>query len=215
MKFNIKIVIIMLSAFFSINAVAVPVKLNYSLFFGYMKTMYKLEYQEVETAFFLVDKQSAQPCDIKVAEIVVDEKREPIEFKGGRLLPFFSEDHRKDGAMIEVETVDGKACDLQVTLMANASQLNDINVEKLILISTQLEEVYRKNAGMIGKYFLPTYEGLRFKLATPLTVDTVLAQGFQLAKNGDLLISNKVLQASKKDTLFNYDVSRITPWIGK
>ncbi|WP_028866576.1 DUF2987 domain-containing protein [Psychromonas hadalis] len=216
MKFNIRIVIIMLSVFFSLNAVATPVKLNYSLFFGYMKTLYKLDYQQVTTAFYLVDRESGGVCLLDKVEIVVDNKREKIEFeKKGRLLPFFSENHRKDGAMIEVETANNQLCDLQVTLMAKTSQLQNINFEKLTVITTQLEGVLRKNAGMVGKYFLPAYEGLRFKLAVPIEEGTALAQGYQFAQNGDLLISNKILQASKKEALLNYNVLRITPWIGK
>ncbi|MFT7053025.1 MAG: hypothetical protein ACJAU1_000576, partial [Psychromonas sp.] len=60
------------------SVLATPLKLNYSLFFGYMKTIYKLDYEYVTTAFYLQDKDSQQACLIKNAQIVVDQKREPI-----------------------------------------------------------------------------------------------------------------------------------------
>lgn len=210
-----RILILLLSVFFTQNVIAStsPLKLNYSLFFGYMKTMYKLDYQHVTTAFYLVDRQSGENCIIEQAEIVVDDKREKIEFeKQGRLLPFFSDQHRKDGAMIEVQTLSNQLCDLQVTIMAKESELQNISFEKLLLINQELEGVLRKNAGMIGKYFLPTYSGLRFKLTEPVST---LEKGYAVANNGDLLLSNALLQSIEPSTLLPYNVSRITPWIGK
>lgn len=211
-----RILILVLSVFFTQNVMASTLKLNYSLFFSYMKTMYKLDYEHVTTAFYLVNKKSADNCIIEQAEIVVDEKREQVEFeKQGRLLPFYSDQHRKDGAMIEVKTLNNQHCDLRVTIMAKESELKEINFGKLVVINQQLEGVLRKNAGMIGRYFLPTYSGLRFKLITPIENEAELLQGYSLAKNGDLLINNETLQATEPSKLLNYTVSRITPWIGK
>ncbi|GLS90223.1 hypothetical protein GCM10007916_12900 [Psychromonas marina] len=209
-----RITLLLLSLLVSQNVFSSTLKLNYSLFFGYMKTMYKLDYQDVTTAFYLVEPKTGNQCVIDQAEMVVDNKREPIDFQPqGRLLPFYSDQHRKDGAMIEVETVLDQACALQVTLMAKESQLNALTFGKLAAISEQLEGVLRKNAGMIGKYFLPTYQGLRFKLAYPIEATSALPDGHQLASNGDLLIANDTLQSMPADELFSYKVLRITPWI--
>jgi len=210
-----KILILLISVLFTQTVTAETLKLNYSLFFSYMKTMYKLDYQHVTTAFYLVEQSSKGVCEIDKAEAVVDDKRDAIEFeKNGRLLPFYSDEHRKDGAMIEVETVEDKSCALQVTLMAKESELNNITFEKLSLVTTELEGVLRKNAGMIGKYFLPSYKGLRFKLIHPLD-ETTLPSGYSLANNGDLLISNDVIKSSKASQVLAYQTIRITPWIGK
>lgn len=207
---------LLLSLLLSQNCFASTLRLDYSLFFGYMKTMYKLDYQDVTTAFYLVDPTTGENCAIENAEIVVDNRREKIDFQQqGRLLPFYSDDHRKDGATIQVKTVVAKACALQVTLMAKEAQLNNLSFEKLSSISTQLEALLRKNAGMIGKYFLPTYQGLRFKLAYPIEDNSLLKAGYQLAKNGDLLINNESLQTTEPSTLLPYKVLRITPWIVK
>lgn len=210
-----RILILLISLAFTHTVTANTLKLNYSLFFGYMKTMYKLDLQHVTTAFYLVDPSSNGVCEINKVEAVVDEQRDPIEFeKNGRLFPFYSNEHRKDGAMIEVETVAHKACALQVTLMAKKATLNNISFGKLALITTELEAVLHKNAGMIGKYFLPSYEGLRFKLANPIK-QTTLPVGYSLAKNGDLLISNDAIKSAKSSQILAYKAVRITPWIGK
>ena len=211
-----RITLLLLSLLVSQSALSATHKLNYSLFFGYMKTMYKLDYQDVTTAFYLVKPETGENCAINEAEIVVDNRREKIDFQQqGRLLPFYSDEHRKDGAMIEVNTVVEQGCALQVTLMAKEELLNSLTFGKLTAISEQLEGVLRKNAGMIGKYFLPTYQGLRFKLTEPMTDKSGLKEGYQLASNGDLLITNEALQTNDIDGLFSYKALRITPWIKK
>jgi len=200
---------------------ALPLTLNYSLFFGYMKTEYKLQYDLVTTAFYLRDKKSGAVCLIKQAEIVVDQKREPIQFeKEGRLLPFFSEGHNKDGALIEVELLAGQAdyqCDLQVTLMANELQLDNLSLPRLALISEQLEGLLKKNAGMIGQYFLPAFTGLRLQLAAPLTAGQlkVLDKRITVAKNGALLLANERLKGVAVEGLGELNVVRITPWLSR
>jgi len=211
-----RIFILILSVLFSQHVIASTLKLNYSLFFGYMKTMYKLDYQHVTTGFYLVEQSSGNKCLIEKAEIVVDDKREKIEFENqGRLMPFYSDQHRKDGAMIEVQTVNNQVCALQVTLMAKGEELSLLPFKKLALISTQLEGVLRKNAGMVGKYFLPTFSGLRFRLANPLDANFVLPSGYSFANNGDLLVNNETLITTSPSKLFPLEVSRITPWIEK
>ncbi|WP_415226300.1 DUF2987 domain-containing protein [Psychromonas sp.] len=200
---------------------ASPLTLNYSLFFGYMKTEYKLQYEHVTNAFYLRDKKTGAACLIKQALIVVDQKREPIKFeKEGRLLPFFSDQHRKDGAMIEVELLKGQTdfqCDLQVTLMAKELELDNLSLPRLALISEQLEGLLKKNAGMVGKYFLPTFSGVRLKLAEPLSALQLSALDKQIgiAENGDLLLANSFLKESKLDNLDEFKVARITPWLVK
>ncbi|MEI6897911.1 MAG: DUF2987 domain-containing protein [Psychromonas sp.] len=207
---------LLLSLLISQNTFASTLKLDYSLFFGYMKTMYKLDYPDVTTAFYLVDPTTGNNCTIESAEIVVDNVREKIDFQAqGRLLPFYSNDHRKDGATLQVKTSTVQSCALQVTIMVKESHLTSLNVEKLTTISAQLEGLLRKNAGMIGKYFLPTFQGLRFKLASPMAPTEQLDPNYQLANNGDLLITNEVLQGTKPSTLLPYKVLRITPWIVK
>lgn len=213
------LLLILLSA--ANTAFASPLALNYSLFFGYMKTEYKLQYDYVTTAFYLRDKNTGAACFIKQASIVVDQKRDKMKFeKEGRLLPFFSDEHRKDGAMIEVELLDGQddyQCDLQVTLMAKELQLDNLSLPRLALISEQLEGLLKKNAGMVGKYFLPTFSGVRLQLAKPLTLVQLNALDKQIivAKNGDLLLSNERLKGARLEVLGELKVARITPWLSK
>ncbi|ABM03225.1 hypothetical protein Ping_1408 [Psychromonas ingrahamii 37] len=201
------------------SVLASPLKLNYSLFFGYMKTIYKLDYEYVTTAFYLQDKDSGQACLIKNAQIVVDQKREPITFTTqGQLLPFYSQQHRKDGAMIEVELLAGQEnyqCDLQVTLMAKEFESVQLSDPKLALISEQLEGILKKNAGMIGKYFLPTFSGVRLQLTEPLSKQqlSALPKQVNLSENGDLLISNVLLNSDLTDSTVLLKIDRITPWI--
>jgi len=201
------------------SVLASPLKLNYSLFFGYMKTNYKLDYEYVTTAFYLRDKDSGQACLIKNAQIVVDQKREPITFtEQGQLLPFYSDQHRKDGAMIEVELLagqEGYQCDLQVTIMAKAAESVQLSDPKLALISAQLEGILKKNAGMIGKYFLPEFSGIRLQLSEKLSEQqlSVLPEQVHFASNGDLLISNALLKTGLTDSDLVLKIDRITPWI--
>jgi len=201
------------------SVLASPLKLNYSLFFGYMKTIYKLDYEYVTTAFYLQDKHSQNACLIKNAQIVVDQKREPITFTAqGQLLPFYSDQHRKDGAMIEVELLPGQEsyqCDLQVTIMAKAAESVQLSDPKLALISAQLEGILKKNAGMIGKYFLPAFSGIRLQLSEKLSEQqlSVLPRQVRFASNGDLLISNALLNSGLTDSELVLKIDRITPWI--
>lgn len=210
-----RIILLFITLLFSQQSIANTLKLDYSVFFGYMKTLYKLDYEDVTSAFYLLDPASGEHCTIVSAEMVVDNKREKIDFQTqGRLLPFFSEQHRKDGANIEVNSVN-EHCALQITPMVKESKLSQLTAGKLLSMSAQLEGVLRKNAGMIGRYFLPTYQGVRFKLVTPLTQSDPLADGMQLASNGDLLISNQLLASLPADQRIDYQVSRITPWMIK
>ena len=201
------------------NAFASDLKLNYSLFFGYMKTLYKLDYAHVTTAFYLVDKETKLPCRITNAEMVVDAKREKIDFDEiGRLRPFFSDQHRKDGAMIEVSLLTpavNQQCDLNVTLMAKESELNALSYAKMTLISAELEGVLRKNAGMIAKYFLPTFEGIRLAPMATLTEAQInqLDKRINIDAKGNVLITNEVLNSAPQNSLLSFDVKRITPWI--
>jgi len=211
-----RILLLLLALFISQHSYAATLKLNYSLFFGYMKTIYKLDYQDVTTAFYLIDTATGAHCSIENAEIVVDNKREKIDFqRTGRLLPFYSDEHRKDGAMIEVETVTAENCALQVTPMVKEGHLEALNFARLAAMSTQLEGVLQKNAGMIGKYFLPTFQGLRFKLMAPIDANSTLDEGYQRASNGDLLVSNTVLKNGTAEKQLLYKVERITPWLVK
>ncbi|MGB5445076.1 MAG: DUF2987 domain-containing protein [Psychromonas sp.] len=201
------------------SAFSASLKLDYSLFFGYMKTLNKLDYEYVTTAFFLHDKHSGNACLIKDAYLVVDQQRDPIQIgEQGRLLPFYSDQHRQDGAHVEVELLAGQEnyqCDLQVTIMAKPSQLGQLSYPKLAIISAQLEGVLKKNAGMIGKYFLPHFSGVRLKLGKPLSEQQLsnLSEQVSVAENGDLLIANAFLQSQTQDNDLGLNVVRITPWL--
>lgn len=201
--------------FISSSLLAAPLQLNYSLFFGYMKTLYKLELDHVTTAFYLRDKNSGLPCLIKQATVVVDEKYDPIKFaQEGRLLPFFSDQHRKDGAFIEVELLKPQQCSLQVTLMAKESELENVSTQGLLLISAELESLLKKNAGMIGQYFLPEFKGVRLQLNEALSMQQIRALDKQIktANNGDLLVSREWLIETNNKVL-PYQLKRITPWL--
>lgn len=201
------------------SAFSAPLKLDYSLFFGYMKTLYKLDYEHVTTAFYLRDKQSQNACLIKDAYLVVDQKRDPIKVGiQGRLLPFISQQHRKDGADIEVELLPGQEnykCDLQVTIMAKEAELAQLSYSKIALISAELEGILKKNAGMIGKYFLPPFSGVRLQLSKPLSELQLssLPEQIIIAKNTDLLVPNVLLNTDVKEQNLDFSVARITPWI--
>jgi hypothetical protein len=198
---------------------ASTIKLNYSVFFSYMKTMYKLDYPYVTTAFYLVDSDNQNLCHINNAEIVVEEVNEPILFQPeGRLLPFYSDQHRQDGAVLVVDLDDGKtlsSCNLQITVMAKERELANLNEQKLGAIAEQLEGVLKKNAGMIGKYFLPEFAGVRLTPTSPLTESQLKALGDQVSKasNGDLLLKKDAFDIINKINELNLLLKRITPWM--
>lgn len=208
-----------ISLLFASNVCAADLKLNYSLFFGYMKTLYKLNYNYVTTAFYLTDKKSKQPCRIKNAVIVVDDSRQKINFdKIGRLRPLLSQKFYQAGAMIEISLLKprlNKECDLNVTLMAKESELNKLSYGKMKIISSELDGLLRKNAGMIGQYFLPPFEGLILVPAQVLTKTQMsqLDTRIKIDKRGNLLISNKTLNALDQKKLLHVSVTKITPWI--
>ena len=198
---------------------ASTIKLNYSVFYGYMKTMYKLDYQYVTTAFYLVNRDDKRLCKINNAEIQVEERRDPILFQSlGRLMPFYSDQHRKDGGVLVVDIDDGKtisSCDLQIKTMAKERELAILDKVKLMKISEQLEGVLKKNAGMIGKYFLPKFSGVRLQFSQPLNTQQVASLGHvvRVANNGELLIDNDSLGIINKINELNLTVTRITPWM--
>ncbi|WP_298940175.1 DUF2987 domain-containing protein [uncultured Psychromonas sp.] len=210
------VVTLMLFASFS---QASTIKLNYSVFFSYMKTMYKLDYPYVTTAFYLVDSDNQRLCHINNAEIVVEEVNEPILFQPeGRLLPFYSDQHRQDGAVLVVDLDDGKtlsSCNLQITVMAKERELANLNEQKLDAIAEQLEGVLKKNAGMIGKYFLPEFAGVRLTPTSTLTESQLKALGDQvsMASNGDLLLKKDAFNIINKINELNLLLKRITPWM--
>lgn len=210
------VVTLMLFASFS---QASTIKLNYSVFFSYMKTMYKLDYPYVTTAFYLVDSDNQRLCHINNAEIVVEEVNEPILFQPeGRLLPFYSDQHRQDGAVLVVDLDDGKtlsSCNLQITVMAKERELANLNEQKLDAIADQLEGVLKKNAGMIGKYFLPEFAGVRLTPTSPLTESQLKALGDQvsMASNGDLLLKKDAFNIINKINELNLLLKRISPWM--
>ncbi|TEW54349.1 DUF2987 domain-containing protein [Psychromonas sp. RZ22] len=215
MRLLLIITLILSSSF----AQASTIKLNYSVFFGYMKTMYKLDYQYVTTAFYLVDRNDKNLCAINNAQMQVERRFEPILFEPeGRLLPYYSDQDRKDGGMLVVDINDGKnvsSCDLQITVMAKERELADLNEQKLILISEQLEGVLKKNAGMIGKYFLPTYAGVRLQLSDTLNASQRTALGDLVSPINDkqILLHNDNLAVINKINELNLTVVRITPWM--
>lgn len=210
------IIILMLLAPFS---QASTISLNYSVFFSYMKTMYKLDYPYVMTAFYLIDSENNQQCQIKNAQIQVESVLEPILFiPEGQLLPFYSDQHRQDGAVIVVELDDQKlvsSCNLQITVMAKASELFMLDEQKLTAISEQLEGVLNKNAGMIGKYFLPEYAGVRLQLKHAISDTQLSALGDEVsvASNGDLLLKKNSFAAINKIVELDLKLTRITPWM--
>jgi len=198
---------------------ASTVKLNYSVFFGYMKTLYKLDYDYVTTAFYLVDRDLHRPCIINNAQIQVDEVREPILFQtNGRLLPFYSDKHRQDGGMLIIDIKDNKTvsrCDLQVTVMAKERELAQLTPTTLTAINDQLEGVIRKNAGMIGKYFLPPFQGMRLHLRTPLTdkQQAALSSITWTQDKQQILLTSKDVDKIQQLNELNIVITRITPWL--
>ena len=216
MRLALVITLLLLSPF----SQASTVKLNYSLFFDYMKTMYKLDYEYVTTAFYLVDHLDKTQCTINNAQIQVEDNIEPILFQStGRLLPFYSDQHRKDGGVLVIDIDDNKAvssCDLQVTVMAKEKELDDLTPTKLTVISEQLEGVLKKNAGMIGKYFLPTFSGVRLQLAQPLNDKQLAALSkARVIDNEQLLLNNGDFEEITKINELDISIVRITPWLTK
>jgi hypothetical protein len=198
---------------------ASTVKLNYGVFFSYMKTMYKLDYPYVTTAFYLVNKNNQQLCQINNAQIQVDDVLQPILFMPeGQLLPFYSDQHRQDGAILVVDIADNKQvsdCNLQITVMGKPSELTFLDQQKLTAMSEQLEGVLVKNAGMIGRYFLPEYAGVRLQLSQPLTQAqlSTLDNQVTLANNGDLLLKKDAFAIIDKMNELDLKLIRITPWM--
>ena len=198
---------------------ASTVKLNYSVFFDYMKTLYKLDYDYVTTAFYLIDREQHKACIINNAQIQVDDLREPILFQtNGRLLPFYSDKHRQDGGVLVIDINDNKtvsSCDLQVTVMAKERELAHLTPAKLSRISEQLEGVIKKNAGMIGKYFLPPFMGVRLHLGKPLTEQqyTALASMTFSQDRQQILLASASVEKIQQLNELNINITRITPWL--
>jgi hypothetical protein len=218
-KINVRLLIITLLMILSPGSQASTVKLNYGVFFSYMKTMYKLDYPYVTTAFYLVNKNNQQLCQINNAQIQVDDVLQPILFMPeGQLLPFYSDQHRQDGAILVVDIADNKQvsdCNLQITVMGKASELTLLDQQKLTAMSEQLEGVLVKNAGMIGRYFLPEYAGVRLQLSQPLTQAqlSTLDNQVTLANNGDLLLKKDAFAIIDKMNELDLKLIRITPWM--
>ena len=216
MRLLLVITLLLLSPF----SQASTVKLSYSVFFDYMKTMYKLDYEYVTTAFYLIDHNGNTQCTIKNVQIQVDENFEPILFQStGRLLPFYSDQHRKDGGMLIIDIDDNKtvsSCDLQVTVMAKEKELDDLTPTKLTVISEQLAGVLKKNAGMIGKYFLPTFSGVRLQLAQALNAEQAAALSkITMTDDKQLLLNNNDFEKITKINELDISIVRITPWLTK
>lgn len=200
------------------NAFATPLKLNYSLFFGYMKTTLQLHHQYVTTAFYLRDIKHGHDCKIEKAYMAVDNRHKDIHFtESGQLLPFFSDQWRKDGAMIEVILKEKEEqCALVVMIKTKKNAINDLDNATLKVIRSQLKSTYQKNAGMIGQYFVPEFLGVRLQLNSPINKQQIKRLGpeIQIAKDGSLLLTNKYIAQIVASKKLDIDVRDIMPWIG-
>lgn len=201
------------------TAQASTVKLNYAVLYGHMKTMHKLNYPDVTTAFYLSDSQKQQTCTIKDAQIVVENKREPILFtQTGRLTPFYSDQYRKDGALLVVDIDDSAQalnCHLQVVVMAKESRLSALNEQKLYKINEQLQGVVKKNAGMVGKHFLPAFAGVRIHFTKSLSNQQLSALSSLVSeiKGQSVLVTPEQFASIAKINELNLSIKRITPWM--
>jgi len=219
-RFTMRLVCVSLLLLSSSSQASV-IKLDYSLFFNYMKTMYKLDYQHVTTAFYLVDNSTQKQCHINQVDMVVDDRIEPILFQApGRLLPFYSDQHRKDGGVLLVDIDDNLptgSCNLQIKIMAKESELSNLDEDKLQLIDDQLEGVLNKNAGMVGKYFLPEFLGVTVKLSSDSNEAqlAVLRKDVTVTENGELLLRPDEFHLIEKINDLNLTVTRISPWLSK
>ena len=218
-KINVRLLLITLLMVLSPLSQASTVKLNYGVLFSYMKTMYKLDYPYVTTAFYLVNKDNHQLCQINNAQIQVDDVLQPILFMPeGQLLPFYSDQHRQDGAVLVIDINDNKQvsdCNLQITVMGKASELSSLDQQKLTAMSDQLQGVLKKNAGMIGRHFLPEYAGVRLQLSDPLSQEQIntLDGKIDVASNGDLLLKTDSFSIINKMNELELKLIRITPWM--
>ncbi|MBP0601555.1 DUF2987 domain-containing protein [Aeromonas sanarellii] len=200
---------------------APSLELAYGTFYSQMKTFAKGEFGHARLGFYLTDPQNGRRCLLTSARVSTPDRDVPAEVTVDSELRLpYDDDLNLDKATVVVElTEPHAACDMSVQVMADAPATPEVPLAEIALRQQQMQQLLDKMAGMVGKYFLPRMEGVRFSLVAPSGTAYLVEGARQEAvpwQQGQLLLSNAQLAAFANGRLqLLGEILRLTPWLHK
>ncbi|MFM5842364.1 MULTISPECIES: DUF2987 domain-containing protein [Aeromonas] len=200
---------------------APSLELAYGTFYSQMKTFAKGEFGHARLGFYLTDPQNGRRCLLTSARVSTPDRDVPAEVTVDSELRLpYDDDLNLDKATVVVElTEPHAACDMSVQVMADAPATPEVPLAEIALRQQQMQQLLDKMAGMVGKYFLPRMEGVRFSLVAPSGTAYLVEGARQEAvpwQQGQLLLSNAQLAAFANGRLqLQGEILRLTPWLHK
>lgn len=200
---------------------APSLELAYGTFYSQMKTFAKGEFGHARLGFYLTDPQNGRRCGLASARVSTPDRDVPAEVTVDSELRLpYDDDLNLDKATVVVElTEPHAACDMSVQVMADAPATPEVPLAEIALRQQQMQQLLDKMAGMVGKYFLPQMEGVRFSLVAPSGTAYLVEGARQEAvpwQQGQLLLSNAQLAAFANGRLqLQGEILRLTPWLHK
>ncbi|MFM5820118.1 DUF2987 domain-containing protein [Aeromonas sanarellii] len=200
---------------------APSLELAYGTFYSQMKTFAKGEFGHARLGFYLTDPQNGRRCLLTSARASTPDRDVPAEVTVDSELRLpYDDDLNLDKATVVVElTEPHAACDMSVQVMADAPATPEVPLAEIALRQQQMQQLLDKMAGMVGKYFLPRMEGVRFSLVAPSGTAYLVEGARQEAvpwQQGQLLLSNAQLAAFANGRLqLQGEILRLTPWLHK
>lgn len=195
-------------------------ELQYATFYSQMKTAAKGDFGQARLGFYLTDPQNGQRCSLLSARVSTPEREVPAEVTVDSELRLpYDDDLNLDKASVWVELGEPhERCDLSVQVMADASS-GKMAVHELQQRAQEMQSLLDKLAGMIGKHFLPTMEGVRISLVSPSGTAYLIDGDRKLAlpwQDGQLLLGNEQLTEFAAGSLqLEGEILRLTPWLHK
>ncbi|MGS3138534.1 DUF2987 domain-containing protein [Aeromonas sanarellii] len=200
---------------------APSLELAYGTFYSQMKTFAKGEFGHARLGFYLTDPQNGRRCLLTSARVSTPDRDVPAEVTVDSELRLpYDDDLNLDKATVVVElTEPHAACDMSVQVMADAPATPEVPLAEIALRQQQMQQLLDKMAGMVGKYFLPRMEGVRFSQVVPSGTAYLVEGARQEAvpwQQGQLLLSNAQLAAFANGRLqLQGEILRLTPWLHK
>lgn len=203
-------------------AVAAPtLDLQYSTFYSQMKSVAKGDFGHARLGFYLTDPQNGRRCTLTSARVSTPDRDVAAEVTVDSELRLpFDGDLNLDKASVVVELQEPHAsCDMAVQVMADAPAGSQFPVAEIATRQQQMQQLLDKMAGMVGKYFLPSMEGVHIALVEPSGTAYLIEGARQEAlpwQDGQLQLSKTQLADFAGGTLrLQGEVLRLTPWLRK
>ncbi|MFO6422163.1 DUF2987 domain-containing protein [Motilimonas sp. KMU-193] len=154
-------------------ASAIETKFSYSDFYKRLAVVKKEGLTRVTPAFYLLDQNAQQPCQLAKAVLETANRQVAITQtpSGELLVPYDVKLKQEKAELVLVFAHEQTDCamSLQTKLLVPISGIQD--VDGLSKIADELEKLMLGQAGFWGKLFLPDFNGISLTLAGDFATD--------------------------------------------